>query len=35
VIAPTDTRKMLCSALKASHNKREELPYKRNGNVPL
>jgi propionyl-CoA carboxylase beta chain len=35
VLEPADTRKALCRALKAVAGKREELPYKRNGNVPL
>ncbi len=35
VIQPADTRKVLCQSLRAIADKREELPYKRNGNVPL
>jgi acetyl-CoA carboxylase carboxyltransferase component len=35
VIEPADTRKALCRALRAMAGKRDELPYKRNGNVPL
>ncbi len=35
VLEPRDTRRALCRALAAVRGKREELPYKRNGNVPL
>jgi acetyl-CoA carboxylase carboxyltransferase component len=35
VIEPAETRIMLCRALQAQIGKREDLPYKRNGNVPL
>ncbi len=35
VIDPADTRTILCRALRAVVGKREELPAKRNGNIPL
>lgn len=35
VIEPTQTRHALCRALRALIGKREEMPEKRNGNVPL
>lgn len=35
VIDPADTRSMLCRGLRAVVGKRDELPQKRNGNVPL
>ncbi len=35
VIDPASTREVLCKALRASLGKREDLPFKRNGNVPL
>jgi len=35
VIEPADTRNVLCRSLRAMIGKREELPYKKNGNIPL
>jgi hypothetical protein len=35
VLEPAQTRQALCSALRALVGKREEMPAKRNGNVPL
>ncbi|MBI5510691.1 MAG: acyl-CoA carboxylase subunit beta [Deltaproteobacteria bacterium] len=35
VIAPADTRRVLCQALSAVANKREMMPSRKNGNVPL
>lgn len=35
VIDPTQTRRVLCRSLKAVLGKRDELPFKRNGNIPL
>ena len=35
VIEPAETRAALVRALRATVGKREELPYKKNGNIPL
>lgn len=35
VVEPGETRKVLYRSLKACMNKRQEFPFKRNGNVPL
>jgi acetyl-CoA carboxylase carboxyltransferase component len=35
IIDPTDTRKVLAGALKMLRSKREELPRRKHGNVPL
>ena len=35
VVEPAETRRVLLRGLNALIGKREELPYKRNGNVPL